>query len=243
MRSRRSPSSPMRSRHRAGRADPVLRHRPDPAPRLPAADRASEIHLADYLPQNLAEIERWLARDSGAHDWRPFVRYTLECEGLAAPTEAQLAQREQLTRAKVTRLLQADAGDREPVDARYATVDQRVLRRLRDRGPRNVGGLHAPHRRARGARGRIHHRGAAPRRAPTSSAASGSRAPTSTSTTSGRCSSPSSTAAAARSRSARFPSTPAWATRASCSRLPGGALNDESRPPGSLYPLLSAGDP
>ena len=87
-----------------------------------SAGRASEIHLADYLPQNLAEIERWLERDAGAHDWRPFVRYTLECEGLAAPTEAQLAQREQLTRAKVTRLLQADAGEREPVDARYATV-------------------------------------------------------------------------------------------------------------------------
>ena len=46
-----------------------------------SADRASEIHLADYLPQNLAAIERWLRRDPGAHDWRPFVRYTLECEG------------------------------------------------------------------------------------------------------------------------------------------------------------------
>ena len=87
-----------------------------------SADRASEIHLADYLPQNLAEIERWLARDADAHDWRPFVRYTLECEGLDAPTEAQLARREELTRAKVTRLLQADAGDREPLGERYATV-------------------------------------------------------------------------------------------------------------------------
>jgi hypothetical protein len=87
-----------------------------------SADHASEIHLADYLPQNLAEIDRWLQRDAGAHDWRPFVRYTLECEGLAAPTEAQLAQREELTRAKVTRLVQADAGDREPLGERYATV-------------------------------------------------------------------------------------------------------------------------
>jgi hypothetical protein len=87
-----------------------------------SADRASEIHLADYLPQNLAEIDRWLRRDAGAHDWRPFVRYTLQCEGLDAPTEAQLAEREELTRAKVTRLLQADAGDREPLDERYGTV-------------------------------------------------------------------------------------------------------------------------
>ncbi len=87
-----------------------------------SAGRASEIHLADYLPQNLAEIERWLRRDPGAHDWRPFVRYTLECEGLRAPSDAQLAEREALTREKVTRLLAADAGDREPVAERYGTV-------------------------------------------------------------------------------------------------------------------------
>ena len=87
-----------------------------------SARRASQIHLADYLPQNLAEIRRWLERDEDAHDWRPFVRYTLECEGVRAPSEAQLAEREELTRAKVTRLLEADAGDREPVAGRYTTV-------------------------------------------------------------------------------------------------------------------------
>ena len=53
-----------------------------------AAPHASEIHLADYLPGNLREIERWLAREPGAHDWRPFVRYTLQCEGIASPTDA-----------------------------------------------------------------------------------------------------------------------------------------------------------
>jgi hypothetical protein len=74
-----------------------------------AAPAASEIHLAEYLPANLREIERWLERDPDAHDWRPFVRYTLECEGVACPTEAQVAEREQLTRAKITKLLRADA--------------------------------------------------------------------------------------------------------------------------------------
>ena len=47
-----------------------------------AAPIASEIHLTDYLPGNLAEIERWMENRAGAHDWRPFVRYTLQCEGL-----------------------------------------------------------------------------------------------------------------------------------------------------------------
>jgi hypothetical protein len=87
-----------------------------------SAGRASEIHLADYLPQNLTEIERWLRDEPEAHDWRPFVRYTLECEGRDAPSEREVAEREALTRAKVTRLLRADAGDPEPVCERYATV-------------------------------------------------------------------------------------------------------------------------
>jgi NNMT/PNMT/TEMT family len=87
-----------------------------------AAPHASEIHLADYLPANLREIERWLAREPGAHDWRPFVRYTLRCEGIADPTEAQVTEREELTRARVTRLLEVDAREPSPLEERYATV-------------------------------------------------------------------------------------------------------------------------
>ena len=87
-----------------------------------AAGTASEIHLADYLPANLTEIARWIDREPGAHDWRPFVRYTLECEGVAGPTEEQITRREELTRTKITRLLQGDAGLPEPVASRYRTV-------------------------------------------------------------------------------------------------------------------------
>jgi NNMT/PNMT/TEMT family len=87
-----------------------------------AAPHASEIHLADYLPANLREIERWLAREPGAHDWRPFVRYTLQCEGIESPTEGQVTEREELTRARVTRLLRVDARHPAPLEERYATV-------------------------------------------------------------------------------------------------------------------------
>ena len=87
-----------------------------------AAPHASEIHLADYLPGNLREVERWLAREPGAHDWRPFVRYTLQCEGIEAPTDAQVTEREELTRARVTRLLEVDARHPSPLAQRYATV-------------------------------------------------------------------------------------------------------------------------
>lgn len=73
-----------------------------------AATKAAEIHLADYLPGNLAEIRKWLARDAAAHDWRPFVAYTLQCEGIAAPSDEQVSAREDMTRRKITRLLAAD---------------------------------------------------------------------------------------------------------------------------------------
>ncbi|MEV0719197.1 guanitoxin biosynthesis pre-guanitoxin forming N-methyltransferase GntF [Asanoa sp. NPDC050611] len=85
-----------------------------------AAELASEIHLGDYLPANLAEIQRWLDRAPGAHDWRPFIRYTLVCEGVSDPTDDDVAARADLARAKITRLVQVDAS--RPADARYATV-------------------------------------------------------------------------------------------------------------------------
>jgi hypothetical protein len=91
-----------------------------------AAGKASEIHLADYLPANLREIERWIARDPDAHDWRPFVRYTLECEGLTNPTDEEIRQREEITRVKISRLLEVDARQAKPLGRRntkrYATV-------------------------------------------------------------------------------------------------------------------------
>jgi hypothetical protein len=87
-----------------------------------AAPTASELHLADYLPANLEEIERWRVRDPAAHDWSAFVRYTLECEGLAAPTNEEITRREELTRSRITRLLQVDARHPVALERRYATV-------------------------------------------------------------------------------------------------------------------------
>jgi hypothetical protein len=80
-----------------------------------AADNASEIHLGDYLPANLREIERWIEHHTEAHDWRPFVRYTLECEGLATPSEEKITQREEVTRTKITRLLEVDLRRPDPL--------------------------------------------------------------------------------------------------------------------------------
>lgn len=87
-----------------------------------AAPLASEIHLGDYLPSNLAEIQRWLDGAPGAHDWTPFVRYTLQCEGIATPTDAQIRAREDLTRGRITRLVEVDGRLAEPSAAHYPLV-------------------------------------------------------------------------------------------------------------------------
>ena len=55
------------------------------------------------------------------------MRYTLHCEGIADPTPAQVAEREELTRARVTRLLEHDL--RALLERRFArsSVEWREL--------------------------------------------------------------------------------------------------------------------
>lgn len=92
---------------------------------FPIATRASEIHLGDYLRCNLDEISRWIRKDKGAHDWQPFVSYTLRCEGMPDPARRDILDREQLTRAKITTLLEVDIRNDLPLaDAQrcYAAV-------------------------------------------------------------------------------------------------------------------------
>jgi hypothetical protein len=92
---------------------------------FPIATRASEIHLGDFLRCNLGEIARWIGKDEGAHDWQPFVSYTLQCEGIADPTCADILDREQRVRARITALLEVDIRNDRPLanaQRRYATV-------------------------------------------------------------------------------------------------------------------------
>jgi hypothetical protein len=90
------------------------------------AGRATELYLADYLTRNLDEIERWRARAPDAHDWVPFVRYTLVCETGAQPGDAEISARMELIRGRISGLVQADAGLPDPMGAgfrgRFATV-------------------------------------------------------------------------------------------------------------------------
>lgn len=51
---------------------------------LAAVPVASEIHLTDYLQENLFEIQKWAHSDPGIFNWDPFTRRILELEGGAS---------------------------------------------------------------------------------------------------------------------------------------------------------------
>lgn len=100
-------------------AGPTLHHV------FPIVTRASEIHLGDYLTCNLDEITRWIGQEEGAHDWKPFVDHTLQCEGAATPKSEEIFDRECLARARITALLEVDVRRDSPLTTaqrQYATV-------------------------------------------------------------------------------------------------------------------------
>jgi NNMT/PNMT/TEMT family len=84
-----------------------------------AAPYASEIYLADYLPENLAEIELWRTGAAGAHDWSPFVRYVLQCETGREPSASEIDARMALLREKIAGLQRADANLSDPLGSEF----------------------------------------------------------------------------------------------------------------------------
>lgn len=86
---------------------------------FPLAPHAREVHLADYLPGNLAEVRRWLDGAPGAHDWNPYFRGVLRIEGTP---EERLAGRAAELRRKVTALKHCDLRRPDPLGDR-ATYD------------------------------------------------------------------------------------------------------------------------
>lgn len=88
---------------------------------FPFAERARRIDLCDVLAANLAEIKAWVAAAPEAHDWRPFVRHALACEG-GAQDEAAVARREAAARARMGRLMIADLRDPRPLAGAWDVV-------------------------------------------------------------------------------------------------------------------------
>jgi len=76
------------------------------------ANAAREWHLAEYLPGNRDEVQKWLTAAADAHDWDPQLRGILEIEG----RPAELESRKALLRERVSELLPCNLFRDPPID-------------------------------------------------------------------------------------------------------------------------------
>lgn len=74
---------------------------------LPACEYISEIHMADYLEENLREIQLWKQKHKKAHNWNRFTELSLRHEGIESKIEDVLS-RENKLRQKITKFLKCD---------------------------------------------------------------------------------------------------------------------------------------
>jgi hypothetical protein len=102
-----------RSEHKFGRGleygcGPTL-HRA-----IAAARHAFRIDMADWLPDNLAQVRTWVNSTSANEDWNRFTHYILSCEG-EAPDARHIERREEQTRKVIRNLRVSDARWRQPL--------------------------------------------------------------------------------------------------------------------------------
>lgn len=81
----------------------------------PLAPWVEEIHLADYLPDNLQEVRKWLRAEADAHDWDNKIRRVLEIETQGNVSEEAIEARKLLLRGKVKALKPCDVRQSQPL--------------------------------------------------------------------------------------------------------------------------------
>ncbi len=81
---------------------------------IAAARYAFRIDMADWLPDNLAQVREWLSRGAGNDDWNRFTDYVLRCEG-ETPDARRIERREEQTRKVIRNLHVSDARWRHPL--------------------------------------------------------------------------------------------------------------------------------
>ena len=77
--------------------------------------KAREIYLADYIQDNLEEIQKWQDNSNDAHDWSEFTGHILKLEFDAAPQPIDIENRELETRKRIKKLCLSDAGEYDPL--------------------------------------------------------------------------------------------------------------------------------
>lgn len=84
---------------------------------FPFAPHVREIHMADYLEDNLEQVRLWTRASPGAHDWSQYAAMTLRHEGREDSPQA-VAERVRLARAKITRVLHCDLKEETQAERR-----------------------------------------------------------------------------------------------------------------------------
>lgn len=82
---------------------------------IAASGYSFRIDMADWLPDNLAQVKEWLDADSGNADWNRFTHYILACEGDPAADMRRVERREEQTRKVIRNLQVSDARWRHPL--------------------------------------------------------------------------------------------------------------------------------
>ena len=106
---------------------------------LPLAPFVSEIHMADYLPDNLEQVRRWRDGVPDAHRWNHYTALTLSLEGRET-TNAEIERRETDTRRKITSLLHCDLKRDQPLHTAQTVFrcHELLLRREHRHYPRRM---------------------------------------------------------------------------------------------------------
>ena len=82
-----------------------------------AAEKASEIILAEFSERNRECLNQWLAGDTDAFDWTPYFRFVVkELEG---KDEKDIKEREEEIRTKVKAVVHCDINKDPPIEPEY----------------------------------------------------------------------------------------------------------------------------
>lgn len=81
----------------------------------PLAPYVEEIHCADYLTENLFEVQKWLENRPDAHNWDLNIRHVLEVEKQSDATDDEVEARKSIIRHKITKLRHCDLRAEQPL--------------------------------------------------------------------------------------------------------------------------------
>jgi hypothetical protein len=82
---------------------------------ISAVAKVKEIHIAEYLEANRLELRKWLQKDDGAFNWRPFVRAALEIEHDGQCSEFDILRREAQIRNHIVYIGRCDVRRCPPI--------------------------------------------------------------------------------------------------------------------------------